>query len=276
METVGLPKSTWYDAQRKIKDNDRYGYLRKPLIEISEAHPEYGYRRTTVELHDHGFHVNHKVVERLHRHWNLSVMKKVKKPKPNPIVRLLKELGDKINLVSRLQTIDDLEVLYTDFTEIIYKKGQAKAQLMPIIDHRSKVAVGHALGPSHDTDLALKAWNKAKRTLKRLGQKTENVILHQERDGVYTGHRWLHEIVVKSKTRISYSEDGARKNVYMESFNGRFKEENRILFWEQDDLESLKKVVEERFHYYNYKRKHSALENKPPMTYLKEKGNLSF
>ena len=180
---VGLSKSTWYDAQRKISDDDRYGYLRKPLMEIAEAHPEYGYRRTTSELHDRGFHVNHKVVERLYRHGNLSVMKRVKKPKPNPIVRLLKELGDKINLVSRLKAIEDLEVLYTDFTEIIYKKGQSKAQLMPIIDHSSKVAVGHALGPSSNTDLALKAWNKAKRTLKRLGQKTENVILHQDRDG---------------------------------------------------------------------------------------------
>jgi len=29
----------------------------------------------------------------------------------------------------------------------------------------------------------------------------------------------------------------------MESFNGRFKQENRDLFWDQDDLESLKKVV---------------------------------
>jgi len=63
-----------------------------------------------------------------------------------------------------------LEVLYTDFTEIIFRRGQAKAQFMPIIDHKSKVVVGHAVGPSDDTDLALEAWRKAKRTLKSLGQ----------------------------------------------------------------------------------------------------------
>ena len=49
-----------------------------------------------------------------------------------------------------LKEIDDLEVFYTDFTEIRYRRGLAKAQLMPIIDHRSKLAAGHALGESAD------------------------------------------------------------------------------------------------------------------------------
>jgi len=62
----------------------------------------------------------------------------------------------------------------------------------------------------------------------------------------------------------------------MESFNGRFKQENRDLFWDQDDLESLKKVVAERIRYYNFVRKHSALGNKSPMKYLKEKGKITL
>ena len=140
--------------------------------------------------------------------WYLSVRKRIKPPKPNPIRQILKEAGLAINLVSQLKKIEDLEVLYTDFTEIVYRKGQAKAQFMPIIDHKSKVAVGHALGPGANTDVALEAWSKAKKNLMRLGQRAENVIIHHDQDGVYTGHRWLHEIVIKSKVRISYSEDG--------------------------------------------------------------------
>ena len=165
----------------------------------------------------------------------------------------------------RLREIDVLEVLYTDFTEIIFRRGQAKAQFMPIIDHKSKVVVGHAVGPSDDTDLALEAWRKAKRTLKRLGQSVEKVVIHHDQDGVYVGHRWVHEILVKSKVRLSYSEDGARQNVHMESFNGHFKQENRDLFWEQDSIELLKKVEASRIRYYNFDRKHSALSNKSPM-----------
>jgi len=189
---------------------------------------------------------------------------------------LLKEAGSKINLVSHLKEIDDLEVFYTDFTEIIYRRGLVKAQLMAIIDHRSKLAAGHALGESANTDLALQVWRRAKATLKRLGRRIEDIIIHHDQDGVYTGHRWLNEVVVNSKARISYSEDGAKGNVHMESFIGRLKEENRLLFWEQEDLESLREVVNVRIRYYNHVRRHSALGNKSPIKYLKEKGNLSF
>ena len=40
----------------------------------------------------------------------------------------------------------------------------------------------------------------------------------------------------------------------------------------QEDLESLKRVVEERIRYYNLVRKHSALGHLSPMAYLKKKG----
>lgn len=143
---------------------------------------------------------------------------------------------------------------------------------MPIIDHRSKLIVGHALGESADTDLALQAWRRAKATLKRLGRRIEDIIIHHVQDGIYTGHRWLNEIVLNSKARISYSEDGAKGNVYMEAFNVRFKDENRLIFREQDDITEMEKVVNDRIRYYNFIRRHSALGNKSPIKYLKEKG----
>ncbi|MFW6130664.1 MAG: integrase core domain-containing protein [Atribacterota bacterium] len=80
----------------------------------------------------------------------------------------------------------------------------------------------------------------------------------------------------QSKARISYSEHGAKGNVHIESFNGRFKVENRSIFWEQEEIEELKKVVYERIRYYNFIRRHSVLGNKSPIIYLKEKGKLSL
>jgi len=245
-------------------------------MEIARLHPEYGYRRTTSEHVEQDFVVNHKVVQRLHRHWHLSVIKRVRPPKPNPIRKLLKEAGSKINLVMHLKEIDDLAVFYTDFTEIRYRRGLAKAQLMPIIDHSSKLVAGHALGESADTDLALQAWRRATATLKRLGRRIEDIIIHHDQDGVYTGHRWLNEVIIDSKARISYSEDGAKGNVHMESFNGRFKVENRLIFWELDDITELKKVADKRIRYHNFVRRHSTLGNKSPVKYLKEKGKLSL
>ena len=174
--------------------------------------------------------------------------------------------------MANLSSLADFEVPYTDFTEILYRRGRAKAQLMPILDHASKLFAGYALGEADNTELALAAWRRAKRTLKRCGVKTEGIIVHHDQDGVYLGHGWLYELAAQDKVRVSYSENGAKGNVHMESFNGRLKAENRLLFWEQDDLASLKKVVDHRIRYYNHVRRHSALGNKSPLRYLKEKG----
>jgi len=244
------------------------------LLEIARTHPEYGYRRTNAELRDRGIRVSRKVVARLHTAWDLAVIKRLRKPKISSLAKLLKETGPSINLVANLTAINDFEVLYTDFTEILYRRGRAKAQLMPIIDHASKLVVGYALGEADNTELALAAWRRAKKTLERYGVKTEGIIVHQDQDGVYLGHGWLYELAVRDKVRVSYSENGAKGNVHMESFNGRLKSENRLLFWEQDDLASLKKVVCQRLRYYNHVRRHSALGNKSPIRYLKEKGKI--
>ena len=77
------------------------------------------------------------------------------------------------------------------------------------------------------------------------------------------------------KDRISYSEDGAKGNVYMELFNGRFKFENRIIFWEQDKFDELERVANNLIIYYNFYnliRRQSALGNKSPIKYLNGKG----
>ncbi len=275
LRAVGLNKRTWYYAQQRQPYAEKYGYLRRPLFAIARAHPEYGIHRTTAELRDHGIHINHKVIEKLHQDWNLSVLRRIRKPKPSPVRSILNEAGSHINLVISLDTIDDFDVLYTDFTELVFQRGKAKAQLMLILDHQSKLAAGHALGERADTELALKAWRKAAATLRRYGRKLKDIIIHHDQDSVYTGHHWLYEIVIQGKARVSYSENGAKGNVHMESFNGRFKSENRLLFWEHEDFAALEKVVNDRIRYYNQIRRHSARGNKSPVQYLKTKGQIS-
>ena len=133
---------------------------------------------------------------------------------------------------------------------------------------------GHAVGERADTALAIEAWDECKDMFQRFGRGLNGVIIHHDQDGVYLGYGWLRRVVLEDRALVSYSENGAKGNVHMESFNGRFKEENRLLFWEQEDLESLRKMISERIWYYNYVRRHSAIGNRSPINYLKEKGLL--
>ena len=271
---MGISKSVWYSIQLRQPYEKKYAHLRSPLFDIARTHPEYGYRRTASELQDQGYCVNRKVVEKLQKCWDLSLIRKTKSPGNNPIRSIPKEAGSGINLVEGIENIREFAVLYTDFTELRYQRGMAKARLMPILDHKSKLVVGHALGEHADTELALNAWTACMEILLNLGITAKGLIIHHDQDGVYLGYRWIHRIIVKDKALVSFSENGARGNVHMESFNGRFKEENRLLFWEQDDFRSLRDAVNDRIRYYNYVRRHSALGNKSPINYLKEKGIL--
>jgi hypothetical protein len=62
LKVLGLSKRSWYYSQQRRSYEEKYYYLREPLLEIAKDHPEYGYRRTAVELQEMGYPINRKVV----------------------------------------------------------------------------------------------------------------------------------------------------------------------------------------------------------------------
>ena len=99
LRATGLARSTWYYHTRtRVTYAEKYAHLEAPLKAIAEAHPEYGYRRTTAELREtYRQHVNRKVVERLHRLWDLP-LRRVSRPKPSAIRRAIDTAGLRANL----------------------------------------------------------------------------------------------------------------------------------------------------------------------------------
>ncbi|MGM0576406.1 MAG: integrase core domain-containing protein [Myxococcota bacterium] len=71
---------------------------------------------------------------------------------------------------------------------------------------------------------------------------------------------------------MSFSENGARHNPWVESLWSRIKHECESLIAEAQDLDELAAVVHRHFAYYNARRRHSGLGNISPMTYLKNNG----
>jgi putative transposase len=189
-----------------------------------------------------------------------------KPPRPSGIRRAIAEVGERANLVKGLEGIGPFEVVYTDFTELPYALG--KVYLLVILDHLTKLVLGWSVGERAVTDLALKAWRSARRTLARLGMSPRGMIVHQDQDPVFTSYRWAGELQLKDGVRLSYALNGARDNAEMESFYGRFKTENASLFQDARDVGKLGRIVATRIHYYNRVRRHSSLGNQAPENYL--------
>jgi len=267
---LGLARSTWYYRRgQRRRDEEKYAHLRGPLEQIARAHSEYGYRRTAVELREkYGHVVNQKVVRRLHRLWGLPLLRGTKPPRPSGIRQAIKEAAERANLVARLARIEPLQVLYTDFTELVYADGRGKAYLVPMVDHTSKVALGWAVGSRCVTPLALEAWERAKARLERLGRCVSDVMVHHDQDSVFTSYGWTSRVLLKDRAQLSYALRGPRDNPEIETFLGRFKTENRSLLLDAPSLEALQEVVDERMGYYNRVRRHSALGYRAPYDFL--------
>jgi len=273
LEALHLSKGTWH-YRRRVQQSyaERYEALRAPLLDVARKHPSYGYRKVTEELRDRGLTVNHKVVQKLQNTWDLPLCRAIRPPRPSAIRQALRQMGDRINLVVALETIGILEVLYTDFTELEFDRGSQKAQLMPILDHASKLVVGWAVGRSAPSTVALEAYARARRTLLRYGVGLHGVVMHHDQDPAYTSHAWIAALRLRDRVRLSYSLNGARGNTHIESFNGHFKEENASLFWEQRNFDGVCRVVQSRMTYYNDIRRHASLDNIAPVAFLKKHG----
>jgi len=270
LAAVELPKSTWYyHRRRKVSYEEKYAHLRPLLEKIAREHPEYGIRRTTIELREaHGQAINHKVVQRLLKLWNLVLIRSLKAPQPSLVRQVIVASGERANLVTQMEEIGLFEVAYTDFTELRYADGTRKAYLMPIIGHVCKMAYGWAVGQRANAELALEAWAAARATFQQHVIPYVGMIVHHDQDSVYTGYRWTDQLLREDRVRLSYALNGAKGNPEMESFNGRFKTEGHSLFLDAQTLDELQAVVAERMHYYNTERRHSSIGYLPPLTYI--------
>jgi len=269
LRVLGLSHSTYYYQATRETYEEKYAHLRGVLEAVARAHPEYGYRRATSELIERrgGMVTDRKVVQRLHRSWDLSLLRTARAPRSGGIREAILSAGNRANLVKELESIGPLKVVYTDFTELEY--GGGKAWLIPILDHATKDVLGWAVDESKTATVAIRAWRAARRSLKRLGKSSRGMIMHHDQDPAFISYDWAREILVRSRVRLSYALEGAKDNPEMESFFGRFKVENRSLLMDAKTISELRALVSKRMKYYNGKRRHSSLGNETPMRYLR-------
>jgi len=272
LRALGLSKGTWHRRQSRPAAPEKDRELKAQVLSVVGDHPAYGYRRIRVELRERtGERVNHKRLRRVLNAWNLALCRKVARPKPSGVRRILRTGRGKLDLVSGRE-MEPLQALSTDFTEIGYAGGTRKAHLMAMVDVGSAWAPGWAVGSSANRDLALRCWETVKDALAHVGRGTDGLIVHHDQDTVYTSYDWLQALLIRDRARVSFAEHGAKDNPWIESLWGHFKVENGSLLSEAATLEELEWVIDRQMRYYNTERRHSRLDYRAPVAYLNEEG----
>jgi transposase InsO family protein len=265
LKALNLSKGTWHYRRRSkpgrwTKDE----VLKERIVKVIEEHPGYGYRRIGRELAGrHAERVNHKRLRRVLKSYELGLRRCVPRSKPSAVQRLVATAGRSADLVKG-RSFEVLEAFSTDFKEILYDEGQKKAHLMVLLDLKSRWAGGWAMGDARNRCVALQALDDLRKNISSLGQRLSGVVIHHDKDSVYTSYRWLEELLLKERVRVSYAQRGARDNPWIESFWGRFSTENGELILQAETEEEVRKIVTEQLEYYNRKRRHSALDYRRP------------
>ncbi len=195
------------------------------------------------------------------------MLRSTRRPRPSGIHRAIATTGSRANLLAGLDTIGPFEVLYADFTAVVYAGGHQRAFLIALLDHKTKVVPGWAVGHQPTTAVALQAWERAVKTLRGRGVELGSTIVHHDQDPVFTGYAWLTRLLREDGVRVSYTVRGPQDNPEMEAFFSRFKTETRSLLLDAQTLVDLASVVDVRMRYYNWERRHSQLGYRAPIIY---------
>lgn len=241
---LGQVRST---QRRERAPPDDEPSLLKRIVELATQYGRYGYRRVTALLREEGFRVNHKRVERLWRREGLKVP--MKQPKRR---RLWLTDGSCV----RLRPAFPGHVWSYDFVFARTSDGRP-LRLLTVLDEftRECLAIDVARRLASDDVLG--------RLTRLFVQRGAPRYLRSDNGPEFTAQavrQWLERVDVQTL----YIEPGSPwENGYIESFNGRLRDE--LLNGEVFDTLLEARVLCERWRQqYNTVRPHSALRYRPP------------
>ena len=241
---IGQPGSTQRD-RAVVKDAE--GCLRAEIIRLASRYGRYGYRQITALLKWEGFRVNHKRVERIWREEGLKVPQK--QPKRG---RLWLNDGSCI----RLRPTHRNHVWAYDFVAERTHDGRP-IKILTVIDEYSRECLAIVVERRLQLDDVL-------------GCLAELFIQHGPPEHIRSdnGSEFTAKVVRHWLKRLDiqtlFIEPGSPwENGYIESFNGKFRNEllNGEIFY---TLKEAQVLIEEWRREYNTFRPHSSLNYRPP------------
>lgn len=155
----------------------------------------------------------------------------------------------------------------TDVTYI--RSHQGWSYLACVLDLATKEVVGYALSQSPDTQLTLSALNDA---IKKKSPNTNGLIVHSDQGCHFSSHAYRERLKALHITQSMSRRGNCWDNAVMERFFRSLKSE-RLNYLKFINHQSVVTETESYIRFYNYKRRHSAIEYLTPyeMYQIKQK-----
>lgn len=239
---LGLARSSYYrNSSASLESRQMHGHI----VQLSQNHPRYGYRRVTALLRRKGQEINAKRVQRVRRKEGLQVSRRQRK---------LRRLG--ISTAERQRALHANHVWSWDFVEDQTENGTRFRVLTLIDEHTRECLAMHV-------DWSIRALDVI--TVVEAAMARYGVPTHLRSDNgpefiAYAIQDWLKDKNVKT---IYITPGSPWENAYIESFHDKLRDEclNREIF---GSLWEARVVIEQWRLYYNAERPHSSLGYQTP------------
>jgi len=241
---VGLARSTFQYEPRPERD----GWLREKIRELASQRRRFGSPRLYVLLRREGHIVNHKRVERIYHEEGLSLRRR-KKRRQAAALRVVLPTPEKPN-----------QRWSMDFVSDQLASGK-KFRSLTIVDDCSRES------PAIEVDISLPGLRVC-RVLERLGETTglpQTIVVD---NGPEFSGQDLDAWCFKRGIKLEFIRPGKpTENAYIESFNGKFRDECLNENWFVS-LKDAQEKIEAWRRDYNRNRPHSSLGNLTPEEFI--------
>lgn len=253
-----LPRSTYYYHLKQVNKPDKYSEIKEQITAIyHENQGRYGYRRITMELHNRGYVINHKTVQRLMKELGIKCMVRIQK------YRSYKGEVGKIapNLIERdFSAPAPNQKWTTDITE--FSLFGEKIYLSPILDMFNGEIISYNISSRPVLGQVMDMLDKA---FAKIPDNT-NLIFHSDQGWQYQHKQYQKRLIDKGIQQSMSRKGNCLDNSVMENFFGLLKSE-LLYLREFESIDEFVMELEKYIDYYNNKRIKSKLKGLSPVQY---------
>ena len=238
-ELVGVYRGSYRYRHRP----DRNVELRQRLLELAGERPRFGYRRLWLLLKDERGPINRKRVQRLYRQAGLKVRRRGRK-------------RYKANVLQKPILTGPNQEWAMDFVHDQLATGQ-RIRTLSVIDSFTRECLALEVDTSLPSLRVIRVLNELaeRRTLPQ--------VIRTDNGPEFTSRRFLSWSMEKHVRATTIEPGKPIQNAYIESFNGRFRDECLNVCW-FSNLEDARRRVRQWCSDYNTIRPHSSLQNQTP------------